>query len=64
MIEVLDNNGQLFYVNPNSVVYIKQRQNYGLWKIVLINSEHILTDSEITINKIIKNSNIEYEKVI
>tara|TARA_R100001594_G_C3859515_1_gene220549 strand:- start:54 stop:263 length:210 start_codon:yes stop_codon:yes gene_type:complete len=52
--EVIDNTQQLYYINTAQVVYIKQRKNYGLWKIVLINGEHILTDSQRAINQIIE----------
>lgn len=54
IIEVTDNTNQFYYINSAQVVYIKRRQNYGLWKIVLINGEHILTDSEESVNQIIE----------
>ena len=54
IIEVIDNTSQLYYLNSAHVVYIKQRKNYGLWKIVLINGEHILTDSETAVKQIMK----------
>ena len=54
IIEVIDNTQQSYYVNSHHVVYIKKRKNYGLWKIVLVNGEHILTDSKNAINQIIK----------
>ena len=54
IIKVIDNTKQFYYLNSSHVVYIKQRQNYGLWKIVLMNGEHILTDSQRVIEQIIK----------
>ena len=54
IIEVTDNTNQFYYINSTHVVYIKRRKNYGLWKIVLINGEHILTDSEESVNQIIQ----------
>lgn len=54
IIEVTDNTEQFYYINSDHVVYIKKRKNYGAWKIVLINGEHILTDSEESVNQIIE----------
>ena len=53
IIDIIDNTQQVFYINSAHVVYIKKRKNYGLWKIMLINGEHILTDSELSVNQII-----------
>jgi hypothetical protein len=53
IIELTDNTGQLYYLNTAHVIYIRQRANYGLWKIVLVNDEHILTDSTISVKQII-----------
>ena len=53
IIEVVDNAQQFYYLNSAHVVYIKQRKNYGLWKIVLMNGEHILTDSQKAVDQII-----------
>ena len=60
IIELTDNNNEFYYINSAHVVYIKKRKKYGLWKIVLINGEHILTDSERSINQII--SALSYDK--
>jgi hypothetical protein len=55
IIEVTDNTQQFYYINSAHVVYIKKRKNYGTWKIVLVNGEHILTDSQAAIS-LIKNA--------
>ena len=62
IIEVTDNTEQIYYINSNHVVYIRKRRNYGTWKIVLINGEHILTDSQTAVNKI--KDALTYEKTI
>jgi|TARA_Y100000593_G_C4286462_1_gene325759 hypothetical protein len=62
IIEVTDNTEQFYYINSNHVVYIRKRRNYGTWKIVLINGEHILTDSQTAVNKI--KDALTYEKTI
>ena len=54
IIDIIDNTGQFYYLNSANVVYIKQRKNYGLWKIVLMNEEHILTDSDEAVKQIIE----------
>ena len=54
IIEVTDNTEQFYYINSDHVVYIRKRKNYGTWKIVLINGEHILTDSQEAVEQIIK----------
>lgn len=59
IIEIIDNTQQFYYLNSAHVVYIKQRKNYGLWKIVLINGEHILTDSQEAVNQIMCSLNHE-----
>lgn len=62
IIEVTDNTQQFYYINSNHVVYIRKRKNYGTWKIVLINGEHILTDSQTAVTQI-KNA-LSHEKNI
>ena len=62
IIEVVDNTEQFYYINSDHVVYIRKRRNYGTWKIVLINGEHILTDSQTAVNKI--KDALTYEKTI
>tara|TARA_R100000664_G_C2701338_1_gene101537 strand:+ start:586 stop:798 length:213 start_codon:yes stop_codon:yes gene_type:complete len=57
IIEVKDNTDQLHYLNTAYVVYIRQRPNHGLWKIVLANEEHILTASTIAVKQIIDSFN-------
>ena len=52
IIEVIDNTEQFYYINSDHVLYIKKRKNYGAWKIVLVNGEHILTDSQAAISQI------------
>lgn len=59
IIKLTDNTGQFYYLNTAYVAYIRQRANYGLWKIVLINDKHILTDSTEAVNQIIKSLNHE-----
>ena len=59
IIEVTDNTGQLYYLNSAYVAYVRQRPNHGLWKIVLVNEEHILTASTDTIKQIINALNHE-----
>ena len=54
IIEVTDNTGQFYYLNTDYVAYIRRRTNYGLWKIALMNDEHILTDSTASVNQIIE----------
>ena len=54
IIEVTDNTEQFYYINSDHVGYIRKRKNYGTWKIVLINGEHILTDSQEAVEQIIK----------
>ena len=54
IIEVTDNTGQFYYLNTDYVAYIRRRTNYGLWKIALMNDEHILTDSTDAVNQIIE----------
>jgi len=62
IIEVVDNTEQFYYINSDHVVYIRKRRNYGTWKIVLINGEHILTDSQTAVNKI--KDALTYEKTL
>ena len=54
VIEIIDNTQQFYYLNSAHVVYIKQRKNYGLWKIVLMNGEHLLTDCDKAVEQIIE----------
>ena len=54
IIELRDNNNEFYYVNTAHVIYIKKRKKYGVWKIVLVNGEHILTDSDGAISQLIR----------
>jgi len=43
IFSVTDNNGECYYINAHNVVYLKERKSYGLWKIVLVTGEAVLT---------------------
>ena len=49
MITIEDSNNENFYINPNQVIYVKERSNSGekLWKILLSNGESIITKNEL-----------------
>ena len=51
---VKDKIGEDYHINPLHIVYIKERRNYGLWKILLVSGESILTKESVVVEKIIK----------
>jgi hypothetical protein len=48
MITIEDSNNEKFHINPNQVIYVKERSNGGekLWKILLSNGESIITKNK------------------
>lgn len=63
MIDIIDKNGDTYYVNPRSVVYVKPRLNKVTfqgktldpelwWKISLINGEQIHTKDKEAIDQL------------
>ena len=63
IIQVKDTAEEIYYINPLNVVYVKQTSaNRGLWKIVLVSSEKIMTNDKSQIYNIIEF--LKYEKVI
>ena len=64
MITIEDANSEVFHINPFHVVYVKERIAHNLkngsalkekmWKILLSNSEVIMTKNELGANEIIK----------
>lgn len=63
MIDIIDKNGETYYVNPRSVVYVKPRLNKVTfqgkaldpelwWKISLINGEQIHTKDKEAIDQL------------
>ena len=43
IIKLRDTNNEVFHINPVNIVYVKERPKHGLWKIVLITDEKIMT---------------------
>ena len=63
IIQVKDTAEEIYYINPLNVVYVKQTSaNRGLWKIVLVTSEKIMTNDKSQIYNIIEF--LKNEKVI
>ena len=63
IIQVKDTAEEIYYINPLNVVYVKQTSaNRGLWKIVLVTSEKIMTNDKSQIYNIIEF--LKKEKVI
>ena len=55
IIQVKDTAEEVYYINPLNVVYVKQTSaNRGLWKIVLVTSEKIMTNDKSQIYNIIE----------
>jgi len=43
IIKLEDTNDEVYHINPNNVVYIKERPSYGMWKIVFVTGEQLMT---------------------
>ena len=55
IIQVKDTAEEVYYINPSNIVYVKQTSaNRGLWKIVLVTSEKIMTNDKSQIYNIIE----------
>ena len=51
--KVTDNNGEIFYINGAHIIYLKERKNYSLWKIVLSHGEAIMTKDGAVVQNIL-----------
>ena len=63
IIQVKDTAEEVYYINPLNVVYVKQTSaNRGLWKIVLVTDERIMTNDKTQVFNVIEF--LKDEKVI
>ena len=54
IIQITDTAEEVYYINPSNVVYVKQTlANRGLWKIVLVTDERIMTNDQAQVSAII-----------
>ena len=54
IIQVKDTAEEVYYINPLNVVYVKQTSaNRGLWKIVLVTDERIMTNDKAQVFNVI-----------
>jgi hypothetical protein len=60
MITIEDSNNEKFHINPNQVIYVKERVNgkEKLWKILLSNGESIITKNQSGAESIIRSIKI------
>jgi len=55
IIQVKDTAEEVYYINPLNVVYVKQTSaNRGLWKIVLVTDERIMTNDRTQVFNVIE----------
>ena len=55
IIQIKDTADEIYYINPQNVVYVKQTSsNQGLWKIVLVTDERVMTRDKSQIYNIIE----------
>ena len=47
LFEIEDTSSEVYHINPNNVVYIKERPAHGLWKIAVVNGETIMTKNKL-----------------
>ena len=43
LVNIIDQSGELYHINPSNVIYIKERPTYGWFKIAIVNGETIMT---------------------
>jgi ABC-type molybdate transport system substrate-binding protein len=54
IIQIKDTADEIYHINPANIVYLKQTShNHGLWKIVLVTDERIITRDKSQIYNII-----------
>ena len=54
IIQLKDTNDEVFHINPDNIVYIKERPNHGMWKIVLVTDERVMTRESDKIARILR----------
>ena len=53
LIKIKDTSGEVYHINPQNVIYIKERPLHGLWKVAVVNGEMIMTKDSAKIKGII-----------
>ena len=43
LFKIEDTSGEVYHVNPQNIIYLKERPTHGLWKIAVVNGEMIMT---------------------
>ena len=54
IIKIIDTTNEIFHVNSDNIIYIKERSAYGLFKIALVNGENILTRDQAHVETLLK----------
>jgi uncharacterized protein YybS (DUF2232 family) len=43
LFKIQDTSDEVYHINPQNIIYVKERPNHGLWKIAVVNGETIMT---------------------
>ena len=46
LFKVQDTSSEVYHINPQNVIYVKERLSHGLWKIAVVNGETIMTKNK------------------
>jgi hypothetical protein len=46
LFKIEDTTSEVYHINPRNVIYVKERPNFGLWKIAVVNGETIMTKNK------------------
>ena len=47
LLKIEDTSGEVYHINPQNVIYVKERPSFGLWKIAVVNGETIMTKNKL-----------------
>ena len=46
LFKIEDTTSEVYHINPQNVIYVKERLSHGLWKIAVVNGETIMTKNK------------------
>ena len=53
LFKIEDTSCEVYHINPHNIIYIKERPDYGLWKIALVNGETVMTKDKVQANTLL-----------
>jgi len=53
LFKIEDTTSEVYHINPQNIIYIKERPSHGLWKVALVNGETIMTRNKVQAQRLL-----------